>query len=175
MAASENRVLTAPLAIIKVNGIPIGKMKNISVSENIRRAKVVGLGSLVPDELPVVEWSGTLSCELMTIDFKKSQIPGAINRIGSIEDFTNNLVLAEDGVDITIMRRAKDPLQDDNKFPNVSNDPNFIQRQIKGKLVEFATVRSAFITREGFNISEGSISSRNTEFEMKNPVLFANF
>ena len=172
---ANDRVMTAPLAVIKVNGITIGKMRNIRASESIRRTKVIGLGSLVPDELPAVEWSGTLSAEFMTIDFKKSMIPGAINRIASnIEDFTTNVLLQEDGVDITIFKRAKDPQQADNKFPNISNDPNFIQRQLKGKFVEFATVRGCFLTREGFNISEGSIASRDTEFEYVNPILFTN-
>lgn len=173
---ANNNVLTAPLAVIRVNGITIGKMRNIRVTESLRRARVVGLGQLVPDELPVVEWSGTLTAEFMTIDLKKSMIPGAINRISAnVEDWTNTVLLQEDGIQIDIMKRVKDPQQADNLFPNLSPDPKFIQRQISGKFELFASVKAAFMTREGFNISEGSISGRDVEFEYKTPILYPNW
>ena len=172
---ANDKVLTAPLAVIKVNGIAIGKMRNIRYTENIRRARVVGLGTLVPDEAPAIEWSATLTCSFMSIDMKKSMVPGAINRIaGSIEQFVNNVLLQEDGVQIDIMRRVKDPQQPDNLFPNVSSDPNFIQRQIKGKLETFASVRGCFITREGLDINEGSISGRDVEFDVIEPLTYSN-
>ncbi len=173
---ANNNVLTAPLAVIRVNGITIGKMRNIRVTESLRRARVVGLGQLVPDELPVVEWSGSLTAEFMTIDLKKSMMPGAINRIASsVEQWTNSVLLQEQGIQIDIMKRVKDPQQLDSQFPNVSPDPNFIQRMITGKFELFASVQAAFMTREGFNISEGSISGRDVEFEYKTPILYPNW
>jgi len=173
---ANNRVMTAPLAIIKVNGIAIGKMRNIRVNETLTRQRVVGLGNLAADELPVTAWQGTLSCEFMTIDLKKSMIPGALNRISSsIEDWTNSVLLQDDGVQIDIMKRVKDPQRPDNQFPNVSPDPNFIQRVIKGKYELFASVRGCFLTQEGFDINEGSISQRNCQFEYSTPILYPNF
>lgn len=173
---SNNRVLTAPLAVIRVNGITVGKMRNIRVTESLRRARVVGLGQLVPDELPVVEWQGTLTAEFMTIDLKKSMIPGAINRISSsVEEWTNTVLLQEDGIQIDILKRVKNPQQPDNLFPNVSPDPNFIQRVIAGKFEVFASIKGSFLTREGFNISEGSIAGRDVEFEYMTPIIYPNF
>lgn len=173
---ANNRVLTAPLAIIRVNGITVGKMRNIRCTEQLRRARVVGLGQLVVDELPAVEWNGTLSCEFMTIDLKKSMIPGAINRIAdSIETWTNTVLLQDDGVQIDILKRVKNPQQPDALFPNVSPDPNFIQRNITGDLEVFASIKGCFLTREGFNISEGSISGRDVEFEYTTPIIYPNF
>lgn len=173
---SNNRVLTAPLAVIKVGGITIGKMRNIRCTESLRRARVVGIGQLVPDELPVVEWQGTLSCEFMTIDLKKSMIPGAINRITeSVDKWVDTVLLQEEGVQIDILKRVKDPQKPDNQFPNVSPDPNFVQRVIDGKFEVFASIQGCFITREGFNIAEGSISSRDVEFEYKTPIIYPNF
>jgi len=173
---ANNRVLTAPLALIRVNGITIGKMRSIRCTESIRRGRVVGLGQLVVDELPALEWNGTLSAEFMTIDLKKSMIPGAINRIAkTVEEWTNNVLLQEDGVQIDIMKRVKDPQQPDNLFPNVSPDPNFIQRNITGTFEVFASIKGNFLTREGFNISEGSISSRDVEFEYTTPIIYNNF
>lgn len=173
---SNNRVLTAPLAVIRVNGITIGKMKSISVTESIRRGRVVGLGQLVVDELPALEWSGTLSAEFMTIDLKKSMIPGAINRIAkTVEDWTNSVLLQDDGVQIDILKRVKNPQQPDALFPNISPDPNFIQRNITATFDVFASVKGCFLTREGFSITESSISSRSVEFEYSTPILYPNF
>lgn len=171
---ANNNVLTAPLAIIKVNGIAIGKMRNIRCTESIRRARVVGLGQLVPDELPAVEWQGTLTCEFMTIDLKKSMLPGAINRITtSVEEWTNTVLLQEDGIQIDIMKRVKNPQQPDALFPNVSTDPKFIQRVITGTFEVFASIKGAFLTREGFNISESSISGRDIEMEYTTPIIYS--
>jgi hypothetical protein len=173
---ANNRVLTAPLAIIRVNGITVGKMKSIRCTESIRRGRVVGLGQLVVDELPALDWSGTLSAEFMTIDLKKSMIPGAINRIAkTIEDWTNSVLLQEDGVQIDILKRVKNPQQPDALFPNISPDPNYIQRNITGTFEVFASVKGCFLTREGFNIAEGSISGRDVEFEYSTPIIFPNF
>lgn len=173
---ANNRVLTAPLAVIRVGGITIGKMRSIRCTETIRRGRVVGLGQLVLDEAPALEWSGTLSAEFMTIDLKLSMIPGLINRITqSVEQWTNDVLLQEDGVQIDIMKRVKDPQQPDAMFPNVSPDPNFIQRNITGTLEVFASIKGCFITREGFNITESSISSRDVEIEYTTPIMYPNF
>lgn len=170
---SNNRVLTAPLAVIKVNGITIGKMKNIRVTESIRRGRVVGLGQLVVDELPALEWSGSLSAEFMTIDLKKSMIPGAINRIAAdVTTWTDTVLLQDEGVQIDIFKKVKKPQQADNQFPNISKDPNFIQRNFPSELEVFASIKGCFLTREGFNISESSISGRDVEFEYKEPILY---
>lgn len=171
--ASANKVLTAPLAIIKVDGVAIGKMKNIRVTETIRRGKVVGIGNLAADEVPALEWDGSVSCEFFTIDLKKSMMPGAINRIANtIEDWTNGVLLQEDGIQIDIMKRVKSPQQPDSAFPNLSNDPSYPQRQITGTLEIFASIKGCFLNREGFDISEGQISGRNTEFTYTTPILF---
>lgn len=44
---SNKRVMTAPLAIIRINSVAVGKMKNVRVTESIRRGRVVGLGSQI--------------------------------------------------------------------------------------------------------------------------------
>lgn len=159
-----NRVITAPLAVIKVRGVPIGKMRNIRVNETIRRLSVKGLGQLYADELPPVDWSGSLTCGFFSIDLRTSQIPGAINREQqTIEQWTQTLLLQEQGVQVDILKRVKSPQQDDNLFTNGI---------ITSELVTFASVQGAFITREGFDISEGQIGGRDVEFEYLNPILY---
>ena len=51
----NQRTMTAPLAIIQVNGVTVGKMRNIRITEQIRRGSIRGIGRLNPDELPALE------------------------------------------------------------------------------------------------------------------------
>ena len=155
------KTLTAPLAIIKVNGVAIGKMKNIRITENIRRGRVVGLGFLNPSELPPLEWNGTLNASFYNMQFKKNAIPSSLARtVNSVEEFVDTVLLVENGVQIDIMRKVSDG----------SPDPQ--TGVIKSKLETFASVKGCFLTREGFDISEGQISGRDVDFEYTTPIIF---
>lgn len=156
--------LTAPLAVIKVGGVTVGKMKNIRVTENIRRGRVSGIGALTPDELPALEWSGSLNCSFYTIFFN-SDISnellrkGLIRNVNTIDEFVDFVLLQEDGVQIDIMRKVKQ-----------SQDPNTLI--IQSSLATFASVKGCFLTREGFDIAEGQISGRDADFEYTTPIIF---
>ena len=153
------KTMTAPLAVIKVKGIPVGKMRDIRINETFRRGRVSGLGETVPSEVPVLEWNGSLTCDFYEVDFKKTGIPDGIKRIApSMEAFLDNILLQEDGVDVTIFKKTK----------RVYNSTTGL---IEAKLVPFATVRGCFLDREGVNISEGQISGHNQEFTYINPIL----
>ena len=45
---ANTRVMTAPIAIIQINGVNVGKMKNVRITESIRRGRVTGIGALTP-------------------------------------------------------------------------------------------------------------------------------
>ena len=151
--------MTAPLAIVKTNGIPVGKMKNIRLTENIRRGAVRGLGTLTPSELPALEWSGSLSCSYYLINFSNEAIQKALFRnVQNIDQFIDTILLQEDGVTIDIMRKVKDFSQANGV--------------IVPKLEIFASIKGAFLTREGFDISENAISGRDADFEYTTPVIY---
>lgn len=156
------KVMTAPLAIIKVNGIAIGKMKNIRVNEQIRRGNVRGIGELTPQEVPALEWSGSLSAGFYSITFNNQDqlIKTALLRnVNTLQEFVDTVLLQEDGITIDIMKKVKD-----------YRDPQ--TGIIYPKLEVFASVRGAFSTKESFDISEGQISGRDVDFEYINPILF---
>lgn len=170
----DSRVITAPLAVIKVagvdsNGVPvsttIGKMRNIRVNEQIQRGKVIGLGSLTPSELPATGWSGSVTCDFYNIDFRKSQIPGAIFRTNNttLEDWLNSVCLQVLGVNLEIYQRAAVNSQQPINVPG---------SQIKGDLFLYATIRNLFLDAEGFDLSEGQVSGRNQSFQYIEPILF---
>lgn len=155
-----DKVLTAPLALIKVNGITVGKMRNIRVTETFRRGRVSGIGELTPQELPALEWNGTLTCQFYEIRFDETGIPDAIKRKApSLLDFVDNVLLQEDGVDIVIFRKVKDFV-----------DP--ATGLIKAKLAPSATVTGCFLDREGMDINEGQISGHDQDFSYLTPILF---
>lgn len=158
--ATQTKTLVAPIAIIKVNGVPVGKMKNIRITETIARGKVVGLGRLNPEELPALSWDGTLNCSFYLIDLKAHPIDKALIRaVGNLDEFIDTVLLEENGVQIDIMRKVK-----------VSQ--NATTGIITSGLEIFATVTGAFITRDGMDISEGQISGRDSDFEYMNPIIY---
>lgn len=154
-----DRTMTAPLGIIKVGGFAVGKMKNLRLTEVIRRGDVVGIGKLASTEKPALAWSGSLTCGFYLIDFSVAAIPGAVNRnANSIQQWEDTLALQSDGVQIDIMRKVA-----------VSTNAAGI---ITSGLVVFASIRGAFCNREGFDITESQISGRDVDFDYITPILY---
>ena len=159
----NERTMTAPLAIVQVNGVTVGKMRNIRVTEQIRRGRVSGLGRMTAEELPALEWSGSLSCSSYTVNFNllmnKSQL-GTFRNAQTVNDWANAILLQEAGLEISLLRKVKDG----------EIDPT--TGMVKTKYETFAKVNAAFATREGFDLQEGQISGRDTEFEYLEPILY---
>lgn len=157
------KAMTAPLAIIQINSVTVGKMKNVRITENIRRGRVAGVGRLNASELPALEWQGTLSCSSYTINFNllANKIKkGTFRNAGGLEAWANALLLQEDGLEISILRKVKDgEIDADTGLATV-------------KYETFAKVTGAFVTREGFDLQEGQISGRDTDFEYLEPILY---
>lgn len=159
----NNKVMTAPLAVIQVNSVTIGKMKNVRVTEQIRRGRVSGIGRMNPSEIPALEWSGSLSCSSYNINFNlllNKLKKGTFRNAGTVDAWCNALLLQEDGLEISILRKVRDG--------EIDPDTGLVN----AKYENFATVRGAFANREGFDVQEGQISGRDCEFEYMEPILF---
>lgn len=160
---NNQKVMTAPLAIIQINGVTVGKMKNVRITETIRRGRVSGLGVLNPSELPALEWSGQMSCSSYTINFNKLanvSYLGTFRNAGDINAWAAAILLQEAGLEIAVLRKVKDGAID----PQTG--------LVNTKYETFAKVNGAFASREGFDIQEGQISGRDTEFEYLEPILY---
>ena len=159
----NTRVMTAPLAIIKINSVTVGKMKNVRITETIRRGRVTGVGRLNPEELPALEWSGSLSCSSYTINVNLlahvSKL-GTFRNAATVEEWANAILLQEAGLEISILRKVKDG--------EIDTETGLV----KTKYETFAKVNAAFATREGFDVQEGQISGRDTDFEYLEPILY---
>jgi hypothetical protein len=159
-----NKVLTAPLAIIRIGGVAIGKIKNIRITESIQRGTVRGIGRLTPDELPAVAWDGSLNCGMYTIDMSKSlnvlTDAKVLQRVvQSNSEFVDTVLLQEDGLQIDIMRKVV-----------ASRDAE--TGVVQSELEIFASVKGCFITREGMDITESQISGRDADFVYTNPIIY---
>lgn len=156
-----NRVMTAPLAIIKVNGVAVGRAKSLQCTETFRRGDVVGIGKLAASEKPILGWTGSLNMGFFLIDFSQSPIPNAILRVAqSVQQWEDTLVLQEDGVQIDLMRKVA--------VPSLGSNIGIITSGLE----IFASIKGCFANRESFDISEGQISGRNVDFDYITPILF---
>lgn len=164
---AEDKVLTGALALIKVDGQVIGKMKSVRCQETMRRQPVRGIGTILPSEQAVIEWDGTLSCEFMEVDFKKTGITNAIRRafsniasqvlIGEAS-FEDQLVLDSDGVQVDIFKKVSDVLNPDGT--------------IKPKLTPYAIVKRCLIESDSFDINEGAIAGHSQSFKYLDPLTY---
>jgi hypothetical protein len=157
-------VLTAPLAIIKVGGVPIGKMRNVTINEVINRAPIRGIGSFNPSEYAPLTWDGNITAGMYLIDFKRSlnklENAEVLQRaVNTVEDFVNTVLLQEEGLQLDILRKVK-----------TATGPTGI---IQADLEIFASVRGCFITRESMDISEGQVTGRNADFSYTTPIIYA--
>lgn len=159
---SKPQVLTGALAIVRSGGQVIGKLRNVSATENMRRVPVRGIGTILPSESAVTEWSGSVNADMYFIDFTKSQIPGAIRRdAASNQEFEDQLVLdSQVGVQIDLFKKVEDAI-----------DP--VTKLLKSKATPIAIFSRCMITTDGINVSEGQISGRNIAFEYLDPILIS--
>jgi len=167
---ADNKVLTGAIAIIKMRGQAIGKMKDVSINETIGRIDVSkGLGSIFSDEFAVIKWSGTVSCSFWEVNYETSGVTDAIERVfgsnilsqiasgNNQENFEDQLVLNDLGVDIDVFKKLADVI-----------DPN--TKLIKPKAIPYATVRGMFIESDNVSINEGNVAGRNQSFKYLYPV-----
>lgn len=161
-------VITAPLAIVIANGVPVGKLRDVTVNETISRARVVGLGQLMADELPPMAWTGTLSGSFYLTDLKRmfpSTNPNLYDPLrrdtGTDQAFADTLILQEQingGFQIDMFRKVADVIT------------NGI---VTGTTLELiSSIRGCYVSRDGFNVAEGQVGMRTVEFEYSRPILY---
>lgn len=162
--ASADKSITASLALIKMNdglgGLKtIGKMKNIRVTETFRRLDVKGIGQLYAVERPVVDFSGTLTCQSMVVSLQKAGFTGAPNRqTNDPEKFANTLLMNETGIQIYLYKKVRDVVNSDGIVETILEEV-------------IAIIQDAFIERESFDLVEGQVMGKDQDFSYLTPIL----
>lgn len=155
------KTVTGPIALIKVNGITVGKIRDIRATETFARGEVRGLGNTNAQEVPILSHSGTFSIDAFLIDLKSSGVKKLMKReVVSPEQFRNTYLLSEDGIDIYIYK----------KIPKTVDDTSGLVTAIDEKPV--AILRRCFLDSESFNISEGQISTHSQTGRFLDEIIF---
>jgi enhancing lycopene biosynthesis protein 2 len=155
------QTITGPIALIKINGKTIGKIRNINAAENFARGEVRGIGSLIAQEVPILSHSGTFTVESFLIDLNSEGVKELLNReVISVEQFVNSITLNEVGVDIFVYKKIPRTIDATSKLVTA------IDEQPIGVL------RRCFIDNASWNITEGQVSTHSQSGRFLDPILF---
>lgn len=153
---ADIKVFTGALAIIRRNGTPIGRMRNISWTEDIQRGDVRGIGTTLTSEAPALAWSGRGSCSFYEVDFTTTGLGGIKRAVRTNQEFDDNLMLEGDGLQLDIFKKETDLI-----------DANGLTIP---KATPYAVLGQMFIESEGGDITEGAISGHNQSFRYLFPI-----
>lgn len=159
---ATNKVFTAPKAYITIDNKPAGYIRDLSFTENIQRAEIAGLGSLVNQEVPAVKQSNQFSVGEFFIDFEQSSTKALLNRLGGSQALLDTLALGEFSFSITVYAKTVTGTDANNRLIT-STDKT-------GKTI--AVLRDCFTDSQSFNISEAGIAGFNTTGRYLTPVTF---
>ena len=152
-------VMHGALAIIRRNGTPVGRMRNVRWTETLRDQEVQGIGTILVQESPVVAHNGQLTAEFYEVEFETTGIPGAVRRdVQNNQQFEDQILLREP-LQVDIFKKVEDAI-----------DPNTGLKTARAQ--PYAIIRDLFLNSEGADISEGAISGHNQTFRFNSPVIY---
>jgi hypothetical protein len=158
---NDPKTLTAPLAIIKIGGVAVGKLKTVRISENFTRLPVKGIGVLTASEVPVTAIDCTFTASSYFINLGLlGTIDNPFIRRGvgqSLQDFINTILLQDTGVDIYLYRKIASTV--------TNNIVTATDEQLIGVL------RNAFLNSQNFDITENQISGSDLNGIYLEPIL----
>lgn len=166
---ANDRVLTGAIAVVKSKGLVVASMKGITYQEQIRRTEVVGLGSIIPKEAPVVGWSASLSCEFMLVKASQSVIQ-AINRKidGAIKSRASAGKYSYE--DNLLLEYMKGPSSVEvYSIEGQSLDPT--TGNIVPKLKLLYTVPEVVIESDSIGLQEGGLGSKSQSYKCLAPAV----
>jgi len=158
----EQKVLTAPKAVIKINGYASGFMRNVRCTENIQRGEVKGISNLTLQEVPATGYTCQLTADFFFISLKRPEVQALVNRSGSVKEFIDTLILGEQPCQIHMYKKKK------------LTEVNNVVTEVDNEGETIAVVRDFFPDSQAFDITEGQISCTNITGRYLTPVIFNN-
>lgn len=160
---ARGKVFSAPKAFIKIDNQVAGYVRNLTFSENVQRANVQGLGSLTLQEAPPVSYLCQWSVSQYFISFNTPVMKKLINKLGSIAQIKNSLVLGDIAFDITVY--AKTVASEDTQTKLVTEVDN------TGETM--ARLQGCMLNTQSFNIQEGGIAGIDVSGIYLEPISMA--
>ena len=158
--AAQQETMTAARAIIKVNGVAIGFMRTLRVTETKQRGSVMGLGEVTKKERPLLSITCTWACDFYLIDLRKTGIPGLDNReVQTVEQYKNTQILLNVPVDIVVYKK------------DVLTITNNIVTATKNEVL--CTLSDVYLDSTSWDLSENAVSGFNQSGEYTTPVILS--
>lgn len=159
---TTTKVITAPKAVIKINGYASGFMRNIRCTENIQRGEVKGISNLTLQEVPATGITCQLTADFFFISLKRPEIQAMFNRAGSVTEFINTLILGEQPAQIHMYGKVK------------VTETNGLVTEVNNEGSTIAVVQDFYPDSQSWDITEGQISGSNITGRYLTPVVFNN-
>jgi hypothetical protein len=156
----SKRTMTAPLAVIKINGYQSGFMRNVRITENIQRGEVKGIGNLFAQEIPATGYTCSLSCDFFFISLRRPELRAFINRDQGLDSLINTLILGELPIQIQVFKKVK------------VQESNGIITQIDPEGETIAAISDFYPESNGLDITENQISGSNISGRYLTPIFF---
>jgi len=169
----HDRVLTAPIAIIRLSGGAytgtggIGKLQNIQFTENIGRQEVRELGNLYTVELPPINISCSFTAAAAMIDFSRlGSTPNSFwPMTDSVQEFANSLLFGSIEVDLEIYTLK----------PSASRKDMYSHTIIEATdLQSLGVAFGAVLESRSFNIANDQIAATNISGRYLKPIRATN-
>lgn len=151
--ASE--VFTAPLAIIMINNQKIGKIRNLTFTENVQRGEVQGLGEVNLKEAPIT----AVRCQFQAGSFMIN-----LKKFGTVEDafwpvnatdaetLLRTIVLGETPVAIHVYRRTAGTTSGNTQQVLVTSE---------GEMERIGIAQDCYVNTRSFEITDGAVAGKN--------------
>lgn len=156
------KTLTAPLAVIKINGYASGYMKTVRVTENVQRGEVKGISNLTLQEVPAVGYTCQLTADFFFLSLKRPEIKALVNRAGSIAEFVNTLTLGEIPTQIHLYKKTK------------ITELNGLVTDVDTEGETIGVIKDFYIDSQSFDITENQVSGTNISGRYLTPIVFNN-
>lgn len=158
------KTYTAPRAIIQIENQMAGYVRNISFSENVNRANVQGLGNFILQEAPPIGYACQFTVDQFFVDFQQPVMIAMMNRMGSVANIVDTLVLGEVGFSLVLYKKTIISRDSNTKLVTAS-DPT-------GQTI--ANIGPCFTTNQQFQLAEGGIAGYNVSGIYFNPISALN-
>jgi len=160
-SANENKVFTAPLAIIEINGIAIGKLRDLQFSEQCQRAEVQGIGRLTLVEVPALTFRCTFTASSYMVDCRKlGDVPDPFwpRYAKTPTEFANTIIMGEKTVNLHVY--SKIPAETNNDIVTA------IDR------FKMAVIENCYLDSTTFQIQENQVAGKNISGRYLEPISF---
>lgn len=156
------KVLTAPLALIKIGTTTVGKIRNIRLQEQFQRGDVRGIGVLISSEKPILAINCIFTCSSYVISISKLGTidnPFVVRNAPTRDTFVNTVLLQDNGVDIYVFKKGAKQIE------------NGIVKEIEEQ--DFLVIKNAFLDSQSFNIDEGQIAGSDLSGSYLDPAMIS--